>query len=94
MKPELKHPFESALVAAVVAFASLWMLVSSAQLEEVPVTRIVLFAFVLAGALGTHLVFMLQLVRRTGRSVALWLAALVLLAPLSSAVLLIQIASE
>jgi hypothetical protein len=37
---------------------------------------------------------MLQRVRRTGRSVGLWLTALLLLAPLSSAILLIQIASE
>lgn len=94
MKPELKNAFESALVAAVVALASLWMLVSSAQQEPVPVARVVLFALVLTGAIGVHVAYMLQLVRRSGRNVALWLVALLLLAPLSSAVLLIQIASE
>lgn len=94
MKPELRNPFESALVAAVVAAAFLWMLVSSAQQDPTPVARVVLFSVGLAASIGVHFAFVMQLVRRTGRSVALWFTALLLVPVLSSAILLVQVASD
>lgn len=94
MKPELKSPYESALVAAVVAAACLWMLISSAQQDPTPVARVVLLALALAGGIGAHLAFMVQLVRRTGRRMVFWVPALLLLPVLSSAMLLVQIGGE
>lgn len=88
MNPTVKTAVENALIALLVACVCLWMLVSAANLDEPPVARIVLMSLGLAIAFIVHLVFLGKALKHTGRSVAGWMAALILLMPLGSVALI------
>ena len=88
MKTVVKTAVENSLIALLVAVVCLWMLVTAANLAEPPPARIVLLSLGLACALVVHLVFMVQAGRRSGRPMAAWIAALILLPPLSSVALI------
>ncbi len=94
MNAQLKSGVESALIALLAAAVCLWMLVSASQGVEPSVSRILLCSFGLAAALAAHVVFMMQVVRRTGRNFWLWFIAIVLFAPIGTAVLLALVYSE
>ena len=87
MNTTVKTAVENALIALLVAAVCLWMLVTAANLAEPPVARIVLLSLGLASALVVHLVFMAKAAKRSGRSVVGWTAALLVLPPLGSVLL-------
>jgi hypothetical protein len=88
MNAAVKTVVENALIALLVAAVCLWMLVTAANLDEPPVARIVLLSLGLACALIFHLVLMVQVVKRSGRSLGGWIAALILLLPVASVALI------
>ena len=89
MNPTVKTAVENALIALLVASVCLWMLISAANLDEPPVARIVLMSLGLASAMVVHLVFMGQAAKRSGRSLVGWMAALLMLPPLGSVLLIV-----
>ena len=88
MNATVKTAVENALIAMLVACVCLWMLISAANLDEPQVARIVLMGLGVASALVVHLVFLGKAVRRSGRSLIGWMAALIALMPLASVALI------
>jgi len=88
MNATVKTSVENALIALLVAGVCLWMVIAAATLEEPPVARIVLMSLGLASALVVHLVFLGKAVKRSGRSLIGWMAALIVLMPLASVALI------
>lgn len=89
MTPAVKSAVESALVAALAAACALWFLVSGANAEVEPIAQITLSAIALGIAAIAHIVFMAIAVKRSGRAFVPWLIALIVLAPLTSVVLIV-----
>ncbi|MDR7333667.1 hypothetical protein [Roseateles asaccharophilus] len=94
MRAELKGGIEYAIITLLIAGLCLWSLISGAQ-EEDPAPAVMVLSglgVLIAGAM--HCVFMMQLVRRTGRPFLPWFLGIVLLMPLGTAVLLATLLGE
>lgn len=94
MKADIKSGVEYAVITLLVAGLCLWQLISGANEPEPSAAQIALMAIGLLVAGAMHCVFMMQLVRRTGRSFAPWFVAVVIFMPLGTAVLLALLLSE
>ncbi|NCT82935.1 MAG: hypothetical protein GXC94_07325 [Comamonadaceae bacterium] len=94
MKAQVKSGIEYALITLVIAGFCLWQIISSTQDGEPPASLIVLSALGLVVAGAMHCVFMMQLVRRTGRAFWPWFVAIVVFMPLGTAVLLALLLGE
>jgi ABC-type nitrate/sulfonate/bicarbonate transport system permease component len=94
MKPAIKSGMEYAVISLLVAGLCLWQLISSTQDGEPPASKLFLLGLGLAVAAAMHCVFMMQLVRRTGRSLVLWFIAVVVFPPIGTAVLLALLLGE
>jgi drug/metabolite transporter (DMT)-like permease len=94
MNAQVKSGIEYAVITLLVAGLCLWQLVSGAQEADPPAGRIVLMALGLVVAGAMHCVFMMQLVRRTGRPFAPWFVAIVIFMPVGTAVLLALLLAE
>lgn len=88
MTPAIKNGMEYALITLLVAGLCLWQLISSTQDGEPPAAKLALLGLGLIIASSMHCVFMMQLVRRTGRSFWPWFVAVVIFMPIGTAVLL------
>lgn len=94
MKPEIKSGFEYALITLLVAGLCLWQLIGSTQEDEPAAAKLALMGLGLIVAGSMHCVFMMQLVRRTGRPFWPWFIAIVVFMPVGSAVLLALLLGE
>ena len=94
MKPAIKSGVEYAVITLLVAGLCLWQLISSTQDGEPPASRLTLLGLGLVVAGTMHCVFMMQLVRRTGRAFVPWLIAIVVFMPIGTAVLLALLLGE
>lgn len=94
MKPAIKSGIEYAVITLLVAGLCLWQLISSTQDDEPPASKLALLGLGLMIASSMHCVFMMQLVRRTGRRFWPWFIAIVIFAPIGTAVLLAQLLGE
>lgn len=94
MQPHIKSGIEYALIALLAAALCMWQLIAGAQLDEPPTGKIVMMALGLVVAGAMHCVFMMQLVRRTGRPFWPWFVAVVILMPIGTAVLLALLLGE
>ncbi len=94
MRPDIKSGVEYALIALLVAAVCLWQLISGANEPDPSPARMALMALGLLVAGTMHCVFMMQLVRRTGRAFAPWFVAIVIFMPVGTAVLLALLLSE
>lgn len=94
MKAHIKSGVEYAVITLLVAGLCIWQLISSTQDGEPPASKLALLGLGLIISLAMHCVFMMQLVRRTGRSVGLWFIGIVLFWPIGSAVLLALLLGE
>ncbi|MBI3347069.1 MAG: hypothetical protein HY020_07645 [Burkholderiales bacterium] len=94
MKADIKNSFEYALITLLVAGLCLWQLISSTQDGEPSAAKIALLGLGLIVAGSMHCVFMMQLVRRTGRSFWPWFIAVVIFMPVGTAVLLALLLGE
>lgn len=88
MRNDIKSGIEYALITLLVGGICLWQLLSVATEPEPSAARLVIMALGLLVSTAMHCVFMMQLVRRTGRPFAPWFVAIVILMPLGTAVLL------
>ncbi len=88
MRSAVKTGVEYAVITLLVAGLCLWQVLSAAQEGDPPTARIALLGLGLIIAGSMHCVFMMQLVRRTGRSFWPWFVAVVIFMPVGSAVLL------
>lgn len=94
MKAQIKNGVEYALITLVVAGFCLWQLLSSAQEGDPSAGLLAISGLGLLAAGSMHCVFMMQLVRRTGRAFWPWFVAVVVFMPLGTAVLLALLLSE
>ncbi len=94
MKAHIKSGVEYAVITLLVAGLCIWQLISSTQDGEPPAGKIVLLGLGIIVSCSMHCVFMMQLVRRTGRSFWPWFVAVVIFWPIGSAVLLALLLSE
>lgn len=94
MKAHIKSGVEYALITLLVAGLCLWQLIAGAQEDEAPVARLVVLGLALIVAGAMHCVFMMQLVRRTGRPFLPWFVAIVVFMPVGTAVLLAMLLGE
>lgn len=89
MKTPVKSAVDSALLAAVIGLACLWLLLSATNAEDVSPARAVLFAIGLGVSWVAHLSYMGLALHRAGRAVLPWMVGMVLLFPLVSVVALV-----
>ena len=94
MKSEIKSVFEYALITLLVGGLCLWQLISSTQEGEPSPAKLAIMGLGLIAAGSMHCVFMMQLVRRTGRSFWPWFIAVVIFMPVGTAVLLALLLGE
>ncbi|KQW42872.1 MULTISPECIES: hypothetical protein [unclassified Roseateles] len=94
MKTEVKSGVEYALISLLAVGLCLWQLISGANEPDPSPARMTLMALGLVVSGAMHVVFMMQLVRRTGRSFWPWLVAVLLFFPLGTAVLLAMLLGE
>jgi len=94
MRPDIKSGIEYALITLLAAGLCLWLLISGANEDDPAAAQLALTGLGLLVAGAMHCVFMMQLVRRTGRSFVPWLVAIVFLMPLGTAVLLALLLGE
>lgn len=95
MKPAIKSGIEYALITLLVAGLCLWQLIASAQDGgEPPAAKLAIMGLGLIIAGSMHCVFMMQLVRRTGRSFWPWFIAIVIFMPVGTAVLLAMLLGD
>lgn len=88
MKSQVKNGIEYAVITLLVAVLCMWQLVAATQDGEPPAGKVVLMGMGLLVAGAMHCAFMMQLVRRTGRSFWPWFVAIVIFMPIGSAALL------
>ncbi len=94
MKPDVKNSLEYGVITLLVAGLCLWQLISRTQVGEPSAAAVVMLALGLMVATTMHCVFMMQLVRRTGRAFWPWFVGIVLFMPVGTAVLLAMLLSE
>jgi len=94
MRADIKSGIEYAVITLLAAGLCLWQIISSANEADPPAARIALMGLGLLVAGAMHCVFMMQLVRRTGRPFAPWFVAVVIFWPVGTAVLLALLLSE
>ena len=94
MKAQIKSGIEYAVITLLVAGLCLWQLISSTQDGEPPAGKLVILGLGLIVATSMHCVFMMQLVRRSGRSFWPWFIAIVIFWPIGTAVLLALLLGE
>lgn len=94
MRSDIKAGIEYALITLLVAAFCLWQLISGANEPDPPAARLALAGLGLLVSGAMHCVFMMQLVRRTGRSFWLWFVAIVVFMPVGTAVLLALLLGE
>jgi hypothetical protein len=94
MRADIKSGIEYAVITLLVSGMCVWQLISSANEPDPPAARIALMGLGLLVAGAMHCVFMMQLVRRTGRAFAPWFVAIVIFMPIGTAVLLALLLSE
>lgn len=94
MRPDIKSGVEYALIALLVAAVCLWQLISGANEPDPPPARMAMMGLGMLVAGAMHCVFMMQLVKRTGRAFAPWFVAIVIFMPVGTAVLLALLLSE
>ena len=94
MKPAVKSPVESALIALALAGVCLWFLISSANGQDPSAARLTLLGLGLSSALMAHWVFMAVAIRRSGRGVFGWMVAIVLLGPVGTAAIMAVLLSD
>ena len=94
MRNDIKSGVEYAVITLLVTGVCLWQLISGANEPDPPAARIAIMGLGMLVAGAMHCVFMMQLVRRTGRSFAPWFVAIVVFAPVGTAVLLALLLSE
>ncbi|MBV8034659.1 hypothetical protein [Roseateles sp.] len=94
MKADIKSGVEYALITLVIAGFCLWQLISGAQDGEPPASLLAISGLGLIVAGSMHCVFMMQLVRRTGRAFWPWFIAVVIFMPIGTAVLLALLLGE
>jgi drug/metabolite transporter (DMT)-like permease len=94
MRADIKSGIEYAVITLLVSGLCLWQLISGANEADPPAAKIALMGLGLLVAGAMHCVFMMQLVRRTGRAFAPWFVAIVIFMPLGTAVLLALLLSE
>lgn len=94
MRADLKSALEYGVITLLAAGLCLWLLISGAQELDPAPARITLAALGALVAATMHCVFMMQLVRRTGRPLLPWFLGIVLLMPLGTAVLLATLLGE
>jgi hypothetical protein len=88
MRSDIKSGMEYALITLLVAGLCMWQLLSGANEPEPSATHLALAGLGLIVAGAMHCVFMMQLVRRSGRAFAPWFVAIVIFFPVGTAVLL------
>ena len=93
MKAEIKNGVEYALITLLALALCLWQLISAANGADPSPAVLTLWALGLAVGGTMHIVFMMQLVRRTQRPFGPWLVA-ILIFPLGTAVLLAILLGE
>jgi drug/metabolite transporter (DMT)-like permease len=94
MRPDIKSGIEYALITLLAAGLCLWLLISGANEEDPSVAQLALTGLGLVVTGAMHCVFMMQLVRRTGRRFAPWFVAIVIFMPVGTAVLLALLLGE
>ena len=94
MKSDIKSGIEYAVITLLVAGLCLWQLISGANEPDPPAAQLAVMGLGLLVAGAMHCVFMMQLVRRTGRPFAPWFVAVVVFMPVGTAVLLALLLSE
>lgn len=94
MKAQIKSGIEYAVITLLVAGLCLWQLISSTQDGEPPAGKLAILGLGLIVATSMHCVFMMQLVRRSGRSFWPWFIAIVIFWPIGTAVLLALLLGE
>jgi hypothetical protein len=94
MKAEIKSGVEYSLITLLISGLCLWQLISGANEDDPSPARMALMGLGLLVAGAMHCVFMMQLVRRTGRSFGLWFVAIVIFMPIGTAVLLALLLGE
>ena len=70
MRPDIKSGIEYAVITLLAAGLCLWLLISGANEEDPSAARLALAGLGLIVTGAMHCVFMMQLVRRTGRAFA------------------------
>lgn len=94
MRADIKSGFEYAVITLLVSCICVWQLISIANEGDPPAAHIALLGLGLLVSGAMHCVFMMQLVRRTGRPFAPWFVGVVIFWPLGTAVLLALLLSE
>jgi hypothetical protein len=94
MQAQIKSGIEYALITLLIAGLCLWQLITLGQDADPPAARLTIMALGLLIAGSMHCVFMMQLVRRSGRSFWPWFVAIVIFPPVGTAVLLALLLGE
>jgi len=94
MKPNIKSGIEYGLITLLIAGFCLWQIISSTQDGEPPAGLLAICGLGLIVSGSMHCVFMMQLVRRTGRAFWPWFVAVVIFMPIGTAVLLALLLSD
>ncbi len=94
MKADIKSGVEYAVITLLVAGLCLWQIIASTQDGEPSAAKLAVLGLGLVVAGSMHCVFMMQLVRRTGRAFWPWFVAIVIFMPVGTAVLLALLLSE
>ena len=95
MKPLVKSAVESALIAALVALACLWFLISAnTSGEEVSDARMAMLGIGLGLAMITHWVYMGLAIKRDGRPLFGWMLGMVLLFPVVTIIALVLMSAR
>ncbi|MFT7771712.1 hypothetical protein [Roseateles sp.] len=94
MKAHIKSGIEYSLITLVIAGFCLWQLIGSTQEGEPSAGLLAISGLGLIVSGAMHCVFMMQLVRRTGRAFWPWFIAVVIFMPVGTAVLLALLLSE
>lgn len=94
MQAHVKNGVEYAVITLLVAGLCLWQLIGSTQDGEPPAAKLAILGLGLIIAGTMHCVFMMQLVRRTGRSFWPWFIAIVVFMPVGTAVLMALLLGE
>ncbi len=94
MKAEYKNGVEYGLITLLIGGLCLWQLISGSQDDSASPALMTMAGLGLLVAGTMHCVFMMQLVKRSGRSFWPWAIGVVILFPIGTAVLLATLLGE